>query len=338
MFGPVQVQERIWRRAGRSYHRVFCHQIGVRPRGLSERLRRVASDFGAETAFASAAARIQEHYGFTLGASTVRQATLQAARDAQSLLEDVYQQPYRSLPAHGSEWVVAQADGTMICTVGPGPRKGKRPRQWNEMRLVAAQSLGCAQATYAATFGSVEDAGRRWAHCAKQADWGLNSTIHVVADGAEWISLQAQEAFGSQHQALCDFYHVSHYLAQAGPPCAAHFAQRWLRTQQKRLRRGAFQSVLDTLGTHLEPASTPPEQAPVRQAHRYLHNRRHQLNYPQALRQGLPIGSGLIESGHRHVLQARLKKAGTCWLKDHAHQMAQLRVLRSNGLWHSLWN
>jgi hypothetical protein len=52
----------------------------------------------------------------------------------------------------------------------------------------------------------------------------------------------------------------------------------------------------------------------------------------------LPIGSGMIESGHRHVLQARLKKAGTAWLPEHADQIAHLRVLRANHQWASLWN
>jgi hypothetical protein len=57
-----------------------------------------------------------------------------------------------------------------------------------------------------------------------------------------------------------------------------------------------------------------------------------------AIALGLPIGSGMIESGHRHVLQARLKKAGAAWLKEHADQIAHLRVLRANQYWPSLWN
>ena len=59
---------------------------------------------------------------------------------------------------------------------------------------------------------------------------------------------------------------------------------------------------------------------------------------PGALALGLPIGSGLIESGHRHVLHARLKKAGTAWLHEHADQIAHLRVLRANNQWSSFWN
>ncbi len=76
----------------------------------------------------------------------------------------------------------------------------------------------------------------------------------------------------------------------------------------------------------------------MRVARRYLSHRLDQLDYPRALRLDLPIGSGLIESGHRHVLQARLKRAGTAWLQENAEALAQLRVLRSNGRWLQLWN
>ena len=46
----------------------------------------------------------------------------------------------------------------------------------------------------------------------------------------------------------------------------------------------------------------------------------------------------MIESGHRPVLPARLKKAGPAWRPDHADQLAHLRVLRANQQWESLWN
>ena len=90
--------------------------------------------------------------------------------------------------------------------------------------------------------------------------------------------------------------------------------------------------------TMLEPLETAEEQSPVRNGHRYLTHRTECLDYPRAIKLGLPIGSGMIESGHRHVLHARLKKAGTAWLKDTADPIAHLRVLRSNRLWLSFWN
>jgi hypothetical protein len=298
----------------------------------------VLTDFGCEHSFARAAESVQEHYGFAMGASAVRTATLEHARRARQKLQGEYAQSFRVLPAVGAEHVIAETDGTMICTVGPGARQGQRPREWKEMRLVAAQAKNSATTIYAATFGSVAETGRRWGHCARQAGWGLNSQIHAVGDGADWIRLQSREVFREQGAFLCDFYHVSEYLGAAAPSCRGSQPDQWRRTQQKRLRRGAVEPVLESLAEHLEPVGTPDEEAPVRNGYRYLSNRMDCLDYPRALKLGLPIGSGMIESGHRHVLHARLKKAGAAWLKDHADQIAHLRVLRANHLWHSLWN
>jgi hypothetical protein len=153
----VEVKERIWCSARRSYRRPLPEPLGVTPRGRSRRRERVRTDFGCEHAFARAAESVREHYGFTLGASAVRTTTLKPARRAPERLEQEYRQPFRVLPARGAEQVIAEADGTMICTVAPGRRKGKRPRDWSEMRWVAAQALGSTTTVYAATFGSVAE-------------------------------------------------------------------------------------------------------------------------------------------------------------------------------------
>lgn len=334
----MAVRERIWRSSSRSYVRPLPQRLGVRPRGRSRRLQRVLTDFGCEHSFARAADQVLEHYGFEIGASAVRTATLGQAQRARAQLQAQYAQPFRALPAVGAAHVIAETDGTMICTVAPGPRKGKRPRAWQEMRLVATQALGSATAVYGATFGSVTETGQRWGHCARAAGWGLNSQIHAVGDGAEWIRRQCREVFGDQATFLCDFFHVSEYLGAAAHTSRPAQPDQWRRTQQDRLRRGAVPQVLAALAEHLEPIGTPEEEAPVRNGHRYLTNRLDCLDYPRALKLGLPIGSGMIESGHRHVLQARLKKAGAAWLQDHADQLAHLRVLRANRQWLSLWN
>ena len=334
----MKVSERIWCSSTQSYLRLLPQRLGVTPRGRSRRLERVLTDFGCEHSFVRATESVREHYGFEIGASAVRAATLKHAHRARARLQKEYEQPFRVLPAVGAGYVIAETDGTMICTVEPGSRKGNRPREWKEMRLVAAQALESATTVYAASFGSVEETGRRWGHCARQAGWGLNSWVHTVGDGADWIRLQSREIFRDRGTFLCDFYHVSEYLGAAAPTCRAGHADQWRRTQQKRLKRGALAKVIESLEGHLEPVGTAEEESPVRNGHRYLTNRTDCLDYPRALKLGLPIGSGMIESGHRHVLHARLKKAGTAWIRDHADQIAHLRVLRSNHQWHSLWN
>ena len=334
----MHVTERVWQTAQKKYVRLLPEAIGVTSRGRSRRLERVLTDFGCEHSFKHAAARVLEHYGFEIGASAVREATLENAHRAEQILQKEYAESFRVLPAAGAEHVIAEVDGSMICTVAPGPRKGKRPRDWKEIRLAAAQALGKTDTFYAATFGQVDEVGRRWGHCARRAGRGLNSQIHALGDGAEWIRLQTREVFGSEGVFLCDYFHVSEYLAAAAPTCRAKAPERWRRTQQDRLKRGAVGKVIDSLAEHLEPIGTPEELSPVRNSHRYLTNRIDCLDYARALRLGLPIGSGMIESGHRHVLQARLKKAGAAWLVPNADRIANLRVLRANGQWLSLWN
>jgi hypothetical protein len=338
VFGAVSVRERVWHTQQTKYLRLLPATIAVSARGRSKRLERVLTDFGSEHSFRHAAARVLEHYGFEINASAVREATLHHAQRAAEILNKEYEQPFRVLPPAGAQQVIAEADGSMVCTVAAGPRSSKKPRAWKEIRLTAAQASGSTEKFYAATFAEVAEVGRRWGHCARRAGWGLNSAIHALGDGAEWVRLQTSEVFGSQAIFLCDFFHVSEYLAEAAPSCRAKLPDQWRRTQQKRLKRGALEKVIQALAEHQEPADTPEEAAPVNNAHRYITNRTDCLDYPRALRLGLPIGSGMIESGHRHVLQARLKKAGAAWLLPNADRIANLRVLRANGEWLGLWN
>lgn len=341
MYGPVRLEELTLRTAQVHSLRPFAWRARVSCRGKSARLQRAMADFGSEKSFASANRQLLEHYGFGLSASAMRAVTLQQAQRAEQLLAAEYEQPYRLLPgqaAGAAPVIIAEADGSMLCTVPAGrARKGVRPRQWQEIRLLAAQPQGCVQATYAATFQSVQEAGRRWAHTAREAGRALASPIHVVCDGAEWIGLQAREVFGTDATLLTDYYHVSQYLAAAAPACRPAQPEQWRRTQQKRLRRGASAQVIEELAGQREAPTVPEENAPVRAAHRYLCNRPDTLDYPAALAAGLPIGSGLIESAHKHVLQARLKLPGCAWLPANAESIAQLRVLRSNHRWSDLW-
>jgi hypothetical protein len=81
----------------------------------------------------------------------------------------------------------------------------------------------------------------------------------------------------------------------------------------------------------------PDLKAPVRCAYRYLSNRLDQIDYKNSIEQGLPIGSGLIESGHKHVIQAGMKIAGAAWSPPVADAMIQTRAHRASGLWQEFW-
>ena len=323
--------------------RPFCRQAQVRTRGCSTLLQRVLTDFGAETAFGQVPARVREHYGITVPISTVRACTLVHAQAA------LVAPPPASAAA---DLVITEMDGGMVPLLendpppdsAPADRRCTKRLFWKEVRLCAAQAAGRVQAYYGASLDSVLEAGLTWEAVAHRAGAHAASRVHGVGDGAPWIAEQFALRFGGQGRYLVDFYHVSEYLAAAAPVCAPATPAEWRRQQQERLRANRWADVLAALLPQLE-AEAPGRPArgqaasltPVRDCWRYVNERREQLDYAGALAAGLPIGSGLIESGHRHVVQARLKRAGTWWLARTARVMIGLRVLRANGDWERYW-
>jgi len=309
--------------------------LGVRSGRTSRRMRRAMTEFASEGPFEQAATRIREHYQVEVSRERVRRICLaEAARVAGREPEKV-----RTLKGDGARWIVAEADGTMLPVVetdsapqGYDRRKHRKVR-WVETRLLAARELGRASTHYQATMDCVDKAGELWSVAAALAGWGSKTRIHVVSDGAPWIEQQSQRQFGKQGRFLVDLYHVCDYLAAANERNPDFSLER----QKTMLLEGRSRELLAELSTRLESKETSEKEAPVRSACRYLSNRLEQLDYRTARANGLPVGSGLIESGNRHVLQSRLKRAGTWWNPQSLRNMTQLRIAKAEGQWSRIW-
>jgi hypothetical protein len=283
-------------------------------------------DFGAEESFASAAVRMSEHHGVRVRAEEVRQETYRHARTMGQL------KPATRGP---SAVVVAQIDGSMIPILqkrAGGDQRRVRQVGWQELKACLARDQYSATPIFGATLGSVQVAGWLWRETAAQAGLTARSRVHAVGDGAPWILAQAQEQFGAQGSYLVDFYHVSQYLAAAAPP--GKKAGPWLKRQQDHLLKNKVSQVLRNLAPRREPPGAAEK--PVAKAYAYIEQRRDQMNYKGAKAKGLPIGSGEVESAHRHLVQARLKIPGA-WKEQNAELMLGLRIARANGLWVSSW-
>lgn len=323
--------------------RPFAQSAGVRARGCSRRLQRALTDLGADLAYAQVMDKLVEHYGVVVAESTIRRVTLGHAQQMHRRSGGCPQ----GLPAAAapSQTFIAEMDGTMVPTVRTDTsqadrRKGKTV-QWQESKVSLAHVHGSRSLFYAATLqGDVHTAGKQLRACAKRAGFGCGHRVHGVGDGAPWIAAQVKRRFGCQGSYLLDFYHVCSYLSEAAAAIEDQPAaqQAWGQRQRQRLQTQRIDAVLDELQAHLEPECTADEDAPVRRCWRYLGQRQDQLDYESALRQGLPIGSGEIESAHRYVVQKRLKLPGAWWSAANAEHMLALRVNRANGEWHAYWN
>ncbi len=313
----------------------------MRHRGCSRPLQRVVTDFGADVAFAQVEDKLVEHYGILLPESTIRRVT-----------EAHAQIIYTTTPideawpdAAGCRTVIVEMDGGMVPiveadTAQTDRRKGKT-LQWKEAKLCLAHTAGSQTLSYGGTLqGDVDAAGKQLFGCAKSAGFGKTTQVHAVGDGAEWIARQVEERFGSQGGYLVDFYHVCDYLGAAAAAIhpEADAAKAWFNQQKDALKTGQCADVLESLRGHLEASEVPDSQASVRSCYRYLSRRQDQLDYPRALANDLPIGSGEIESAHRYIVQKRLKLPGSWWCASNAEHMLALRLNRANRQWDDYWN
>ena len=300
------------------------------------------TDFGADVPFGKVSEKLHEHYGISVPASSARMIT---EHHAQTIHEQERLQ--RAIPGDaGIACIIAETDGTMIpilkavdseTAAALADKRKARKGGWKEARLALTHPQGSVSPVFGGTLGRPDEVGDQLLNCALRSGLGQTTSVHSVGDGAPWIAHQVDRVFGAQGEFLVDFYHLGEYLSAASSACAPHEASRFFATQKHLMKTNQTMTVLNTLQPHIEPHSVPDERAPVRCCYRYIHNREGQFHYQEALENGLPIGSGEIESAHRYIIHNRLKIAGAWWDEDNAQNMLSLRILRANGDWEKYW-
>ena len=289
-------------------------------------------DFGADESFLDATKKVREHYGVEVPWSAARLHTLAHAKAIGAV---------EHKPATPAKMVITSMDGSMIPIVESGAGKDKRKDKtlfWKQANLCCARSKDAVECIYGATTASIKMAGLVWRGVALGAGLVSTSAVHAVADGADAIFNAFHEQFDTgdgKENFTVDFYHVEEHLGAAAERIAPAQKEHWLHLQQGRLLENKVAKVLQTLETHFEPLEE--ESAPVRGTHQYINKRKDHMDYLGARAAGLPIGSGEVESGHRHVIQQRLKIAGAWWTLPNAETMLQLRTTRANNDWNHYW-
>lgn len=323
--------------------RPFSNSAQVKCRGYSAPLERRLVDFGSDESFDKACDKLREHYGVIIPPSSMRIITEKHGGEMRG-----NERLESEIPDEGGvECLICETDGTMVPIVdtfdkmddvGNSIDKRKtREVRWKEARLSLAHPKGSVSPIYGSTLGDQDEAGDQLVNCAILSGMDEHSQVHCVGDGALWIYDQVDRIFGIQAGFLIDFYHLCDYLSAASKICAPDNSSVWMEEQKQRMKQNKVSEVIEELQPHIEPDSVPSKDAPVRRCFYYITNRPGQFDYKGALEEGLPIGSGEIESAHRYVIQKRLKIAGAWWKEDNAQNMLALRTLRANNNWDEYW-
>jgi len=171
----------------------------------------------------------------------------------------------------------------------------------------------------------------------------INSETEVlfISDGADclwrrvYLVEQVVRNKGGRFYCLLDYYHMKGYLhtmADSAKDWSQKKRRQWIGQMTKFLFSGnnaSFESEVKSLQKNSRRKST------LRTAGNYLlkHSLSGHMNYEQIKFRKFPIGSGVIESTVRRVVNLRLKGASVYWTESMAEDMLLLRCFYKAMRW-----
>lgn len=207
---------------------------------------------------------------------------------------------------------------------------------WREVKLGVcyersekSEESGTCGAAYYATLESSEPFGRRLRALTWVAKEPRCRQVAVIADGSDWIWKEAARHFTQRTQIL-DFFHASEHLwtvartrfptDEAGDATASE----WVDQQKARLMDNRIAEVIADI--HRWEPRKEADRETRRKELGYLTQHAGRMKYKTYKDAGFHIGSGVMESSCRWVVQQRMKGAGMRWSRNGAESMLHLRT------------
>jgi hypothetical protein len=160
--------------------------------------------------------------------------------------------------------------------------------------------------------------------------------VAAVTDGAEW-----EQGFIDFHRydavRILDFPHAAERISQVGDVIFGEGTagnKDWFKEQVHELKHEGPSEVLAELRALQKEH---PDVSVLAENLAYLEKRERNMQYPMYQAEGLPIGSGAVESGNKLVVEARLKGAGMHWERSHVNPMLALRNVVCSDRWDEAW-
>lgn len=242
------------------------------------------------------------------------------------------------------------ADG-LPCEDAPG-RARKRPRKtftadWREPKLLTifehdehGRMEKKSQALVDGTFQGPDALAELVAMHLHHLGAAQAQSITFVGDGGVWIweriesIVRKAKLTGVPIYQVLDCYHAAHHISLALAALGLPDDQRmpFYREYRTLLRNGQWRQVVDEL-TELATEAARTSQVWTEIAYLQKHGAAGRLMYPTFRAQGLPLGSGAIESNIRRVVNLRLKGNAIYWTEDNAEAMLQNRAYVLTNRW-----
>jgi len=185
---------------------------------------------------------------------------------------------------------------------------------------------------YAAYFGNVEGFKKLIFEVAARAGYGKIKRVVIIGDGAKWIWNMCGELFPDV-VCILDLFHMKENIfeyARALYPNDEKKYTRWAKTVSYYIETDQIKKALDKIKHNPLPEAAGKN---VVNLAGYVTNNIERINYLKYRNCGYYVGSGMVESGNKVVVQKRLKQAGMRWGRAGAQCMVVLRAKYESNRW-----
>jgi hypothetical protein len=314
----------------------------------SSGLARWQAALGAITTFREAARLLDELAGVQVGSETLRTHAEQLGtelegqqRQTMAYVDQAHEPPADEHdPAPGR--LVVETDGVMVRYRDRHLDGVPIDGDWHEVKLglvggwqhgrlqqpsyVAAREAAPA---FARRLGT--EAARRGAlDVVKWHPWdGTPAELRpvvVLGDGAKWIWEHVATCFGDERTEIVDWYHASEHLWTIAKELYGDdtpATKAWAKTALDQLWTSGPKPVLEWFDATL-PGSTAAATV-LKRERGYFSSNAVRMHYAALREQQLPIGSGAVEASAKHLVQHRMKRAGSRWSDLGARAILDLR-------------
>jgi hypothetical protein len=160
----------------------------------------------------------------------------------------------------------------------------------------------------------------------------------IAADGAVWIWDRVDELIREvgikpdRVKQVLDFYHVTEHLGKIAKLRSSWSEKRrtkWIRKIKTQLWQGNVEEVL----AECFLLCRGPRSKKIEAMFDYIVRNKDRLNYPLFRRLKIPLGSGVIASAVRRIVNLRLKGPGIIWEKENSQRVLHMRAQMKANAW-----
>jgi hypothetical protein len=319
-------------------------------------VQRWESLLGGLTIFAEAAHLLEELAGVQVGTETLRTHAEASGTELEGVqraaithVEATHESPADYAPV--DQTLVVETDGVMARYRDRHLDGTLIKGEWHEIKLglvgdwqdgqlgspsyVAARETATSFAprlgTEAARRGALDIMGWRGQGTDGGGQEAVLRSVVVIGDGAKWIWEHVATTFGSERVEILDWYHCCQHLWAVGAAVhgvATPETAAWVDQAKNVIWERGPSALLDLLAFLQAPTDQAAKVLATERG--YFRSNSARMHYATYREQGLPIGSGAVESAAKHLVQQRMKRAGMRWSDLGARAILHLRCALLN--------